>query len=389
MQEFPAVDNVPDVDSVASTLHYPAAPSVTPWTTRENTRRVNIGSVPLGGDAPISVQSMTTTTTSDIDATVVQIHELVEAGCEIIRVAVPHKADAQALGEIKNQITIPLVADIHFGDGHALTAIEQGVDKVRLNPGNIGGEDRIAKVVSACKERQVPIRIGVNAGSLEKRLIEKYGYPTPEAMVESALGHVQILEEHDFTDIVISLKASSAPMAIAAYRMVAEKVDYPLHLGITEAGGLEKGSLRSAVGIGALLAMGLGDTIRVSLTADSRHEVRTGFEILKNLGLRSKGPMTVSCPSCGRVEIDLVNIATEVERRLDDGYDEKITVAVMGCVVNGPGESMEADFGISGGKGKGLIYRQGELLRTVDESKLVESLFTEIDRAKDAGELAK
>ena len=358
-----------------------------PLTPRDETRRVMVGDVPVGGGAPIPVQSMTTTDTHDVDATVKQIHELEAAGVEIIRVAIPHEPDVLALGEIKRQINVPLVADVHFGYRFALMAAEQGVDKLRLNPGNIGGRDKVEQVVKVCKERGIPIRIGVNAGSLEKELIEKYGYPTVAGMVESAISHVQVLEDHDFHDIIVSLKASDAAMAIAAYTVFSRERPYPLHVGITEAGPVKQGTIKSSVGIGAILAQGIGDTIRVSLTGDPVTEVKVGFDILKTLDLRVKGPMIVSCPSCGRVEIDLFIITDEVERRLES-YPESIKVAVMGCVVNGPGESQEADFGIAGGKGKGLVYRDGEIVRTVAEGDLVEALFDEIDRARAAGELA-
>ncbi len=353
---------------------------------RTETRRVMVGNVPIGGGAPITVQSMTTTDTHNIDATVRQIHQLEEAGVEIIRVAIPHEKDVNALGEIKRQISVPLVADVHFGYRFAIMAAEQGVDKLRLNPGNIGGRDKVERVVKVCKERGIPIRIGVNAGSLEKELIEKYGYPTVRGMVESAIRHVEILEEHDFHDIIVSLKASDANMAIASYLAFARERPYPLHVGITEAGPVKQGTIKSSVGIGAILAQGIGDTIRVSLTGDPVNEVKVGFDILKTLDLRVKGPMIVSCPSCGRVEIDLFTITDEVERRLES-YQENIKVAVMGCVVNGPGESQEADFGIAGGKGKGLVYRNGEIIRTVRESELIAALFEEIDRARNAGEL--
>jgi len=359
-----------------------------PLILRADTRRVMVGDVPIGGGAPIAVQSMCTTDTHDIDATVAQIHVLAEAGCEIVRVAVPHERDALALGEIRRQIDIPLVADIHFGDRLALIAAGQGADKLRLNPGNIGGRERVERVVKVCKERGIPIRIGVNAGSLEKDLIDKYGYPTAAGMVESALRHVEVLEQQDFRDIVVSLKASDAPMAIQAYAAFARERPYPLHVGITEAGPVKQGTIKSAVGIGAILSLGIGDTIRVSLTGDPVHEVRVGFEILKTLGLRVKGPMMVSCPACGRVEIDLFGIAAEVERRLES-YPESFTVAVMGCVVNGPGEAHEADFGIAGGKGVGLVYRGGQIVRRVPEGELVEALFAEIESARAGGQLSR
>jgi (E)-4-hydroxy-3-methylbut-2-enyl-diphosphate synthase len=357
-----------------------------PLTPRSETRRVMVGSVPVGGGAPIPVQSMTTTDTHDIDATVRQIHQLEEAGVEIIRVAIPHEKDVLALGEIKSQINVPLVADVHFGYRFALMAAEQGVDKLRLNPGNIGGRDKVARVVEVCKERGIPIRIGVNAGSLEKDLIEKYGFPTVRGMVESAVRHVEVLEEQDFHEIIVSLKASDAAMAIRAYEAFSRERPYALHVGITEAGPVKQGTIKSSVGIGAILAQGIGDTIRVSLTGDPVTEVKVGFDILKTLDLRVKGPMIVSCPSCGRVEINLFEITDEVERRLES-YPENIKVAVMGCVVNGPGESQEADFGIAGGKGKGLVYRDGEIIRTVPEPNLVEALFEEIERARAAGDL--
>jgi len=359
-----------------------------PLTSRERTRRVMVGNVPVGGGAPIPVQSMTTADTHDVDATVKQIHQLTEAGCEIVRVAVPHEEDAYALGEIKRQIDIPLVADIHFGYRYALIAAEQGVDKLRLNPGNIGGRKAVERVVAVCQERGIPIRIGVNAGSLEKDLIKKHGYPTPAGMVESALRHVQILEDHDFHDIVVSLKASDVNMAIAAYVGLSRERSYPLHVGITEAGPVRQGTIKSSVGIGTILALGIGDTIRVSLTGDSVNEVNVGFDILKTLDLRVKGPTMVSCPSCGRVEIDLFRISDEVERRLER-YPESFRVAVMGCVVNGPGESQEADFGIAGGKGVGLVYRGGEIVRRVKESELVEALFEEIEKARAEGSLSR
>lgn len=359
-----------------------------PLTLRTQTRRVMVGDVPVGGGAPIPVQSMCTTNTHDIDATVAQINELKAAGCEIVRVAVPHEADALALGEIKRQIDVPLVADIHFGYRYALLAAEQGVDKLRLNPGNIGGRTAVERVVKVCRERRIPLRIGVNAGSLEKEFIEKYGYPTPAGMVESALRHVRILEDHDFHDIIVSLKASDVAMALAAYVGFSRERDYPLHVGITEAGPVKQGTIKSSVGIGAILALGIGDTIRVSLTGDPVKEVGVGFDILKTLGLRVKGPMMVSCPSCGRVEIELFKIADEVEKRLE-GYPESFKVAVMGCVVNGPGESQEADFGIAGGKGVGLVYRNGEVIRRVREEELVAVLFEEIEKARADGSLSR
>ena len=354
---------------------------------RADTRQVMVGDVPVGGGAPVSVQSMCTTATRDIDATVAQIHDLEAAGVEIIRVAVPHEDDARALGEIRRQINVPLVADIHFGDRYALIAAEQGVDKLRLNPGNIGRRENVERVVAVCTERGIPIRIGVNAGSLEKEIVEKYRYPTAAGLVESALGHVRILEDLNFHDIIVSLKASDVNMAIEAYVGFARERPYPLHVGITEAGPVKQGTIKSSVGIGAILALGIGDTIRVSLTGDPINEVKVGFDILKALDLRVKGPMMVSCPTCGRTEIDLFGIADEVEARLES-CSESIKVAVMGCVVNGPGEARDADFGIAGGKGVGLLFRHGRIVRKVREAQLVEALFEEIDKARAAGELS-
>lgn len=338
-----------------------------------------MGSVAIGGDAPISVQSMANTDTRNVQATVEQIQRLTKVGCEIIRVAVPDLEAAQALKGIKSQITIPLIADIHFDYRLALEAIEAGVDGLRINPGNIGSEDKVKAVVDRAKDRGLPIRIGVNAGSLEKHLLERFGHPTGEAMVESALHHVHILEKLNFDQIKISLKASNVPLMLEAYRLLAQKVDYPLHVGVTEAGTVTSGTIKSAVGIGALLAEGIGDTIRVSLTGDPAHEVRVGFEILKALGLREKGATLISCPTCGRCEINLIEIAEQVEARLLQ-VDKPIKVAVMGCVVNGPGEAREADIGIAGGKGVGLLFKKGEIVRKVDENQLVQTLLEELDK---------
>jgi (E)-4-hydroxy-3-methylbut-2-enyl-diphosphate synthase len=346
---------------------------------RRRSRKVIVGDVPIGGDAPISVQSMTNTDTRDVRATVEQIHRLERAGCEIVRVAVPDMEAAQALGEIKRAISIPLVADIHFDYKLALKAIEAGVDKLRINPGNIGDESRVKMVVEAAKGKGVPIRIGVNSGSLERDILRKYGHPTPEAMVESALRHVRILEDMGFHDIVISLKASDVLTTVRAYRLIAERCDYPLHLGVTEAGTFFSGTVKSAMGIGALLLDGIGDTIRVSLTADPVEEVRVGYEILKSLGLRERGPNFISCPTCGRCEIDLISIAEEVQRRLSY-LTVPITIAIMGCVVNGPGEAKEADVGLAGGKGKGVIFKKGRPIKTVPEERLVDELIREIDQ---------
>lgn len=345
---------------------------------RRKSRPVTIGRVTIGGTHPVAVQSMTNTKTENVAATVEQIHRLTERGCEIIRCAVPTLEAAQALADIRKQIAIPLVADIHFDYRLALQALESGVDALRLNPGNIGGRDRVEKVVTAAKTRQVPIRIGVNAGSLPRDLLAKYGHPSAQAMVEAAWRHIHILEEMDYNNIVISLKAHDVPLTLEAYRLMARECDYPLHVGVTEAGTIHSGLIKSAVGIGTLLAEGIGDTIRVSLTGDPLAEIDAGFEILKSLGLRQHGPTLVSCPTCGRTSVSLEKMAREVETRLSH-IRQPITVAVMGCVVNGPGEAREADVGIAGGCGEGLIFRKGEILRKVPEDRLVEELFNEID----------
>ncbi len=345
---------------------------------RKQTRQIHIGPVAVGGGAPVSVQSMTNTKTADVAATVAQIRALSAAGCDIVRLAVPDMDAAKALGEIIRGTDVPLVADIHFDYRLALEAIRQGVAALRLNPGNIGGEERVQAVVREAKAAGIPIRIGVNGGSLDKKLLQKYGRVTAEALVESAMEHVRILEAQDFYDMKISLKAHDVPLTIAAYRLMSRTVDYPLHLGVTEAGTPTTGMIKSAVGIGSLLAEGIGDTIRVSLTGDPVVEVRVANEILKSLGLREYGPTLISCPTCGRTAIDLPAIAAEVEKRLE-GIKAPITVAVMGCVVNGPGEAREADVGIAGGKGEGLVFRKGEILRKVPETELVSELFKEID----------
>lgn len=345
---------------------------------RKITRQIHIGSVAVGGGAPVSVQSMTNTKTQDAAATVAQIEALAAAGCDIVRIAVPDKDAAANIGAIKAHTKVPLVADIHFDYRLALKAIEQGIDALRLNPGNIGGAENVRRVAEAAKAHGIPIRIGVNAGSLDKRLLEKHGGVTAEALVESALEHVRLLEEQDFHDMKISLKAHDVPLTLAAYRLMSERCDYPLHLGITEAGTVRSGIVKSAVGIGALLAEGIGDTLRVSLTGDPVVEVRVAREILKALGLRDFGPTLISCPTCGRTAIDLPSIAERVEERLS-GIAQPIHVAVMGCVVNGPGEARGADVGIAGGKGVGLVFRRGEVVRQVKEENLVEELFCEID----------
>ena len=345
---------------------------------RKNTRQIHIGNVAIGGGAPISVQSMCNTKTTDTKATVAQIKALQNAGCDIVRVAVPDMEAAQNLGNIIKEINIPLVADIHFDYKLALEAIKQGISALRLNPGNIGGEEKVRAVVKAAKEAHIPIRIGVNAGSLDKKILAKYGAVTPEALVESAMQHVKILEDLDFHDLKISLKAHDVPLTLAAYRLMSRTVDYPLHLGITEAGTVNTGIIKSAVGIGALLSEGIGDTFRISLTGDPVVEVKVANEILKSLGLKEYGPTLVACPTCGRTSIDLPAIAEQVEKKLA-GIKDPIDVAVMGCVVNGPGEARGADVGIAGGNGEGLIFRKGEIIRKVPEDKLVEELFKEID----------
>jgi (E)-4-hydroxy-3-methylbut-2-enyl-diphosphate synthase len=340
---------------------------------RKMTRPVMVGNVQVGGGAPISVQSMTKCDTRDVPEVLRQIRALEEAGCDIVRVAAPTMEAAEAFKEIRKGCRIPLVADVHFDYRIALKVLEAGIDKLRINPGNIGARWKVEEVVKACKERKVPIRIGVNAGSLEEEFLEKYGYPTPQGMVESALKHVAILEELDFTDIIISIKASNVATMIEAYRLLSEQVNYPLHVGVTEAGTPFSGTIKSAVGIGTVLAEGIGDTIRVSLSTDAVEEVKVGYEILKALGLRSRGVNIISCPSCGRVQIDLVRVANEVEKRLSH-IDVPLNVAVMGCVVNGPGEAAEADVALFGGKGVGMLYVGGEQVRKTSEAEMVEAL---------------
>lgn len=332
----------------------------------------------MGGGAPIPIQSMCNTRTDDVAATVAQIHRLEAAGCDIIRVAVPDQAAARAVGAIKEQIHIPLVVDIHFDYRLALESVAAGCDKVRINPGNIGDAERVKAVARACREKGVPIRIGVNGGSLEKPLLAKYGHPTAEAMLESAKGHIKLLNDCGFDDICLSMKASSAALTVAAYRLAAQELPYPLHLGVTETGTAYNGVIKSAVGIGTLLMEGIGDTIRVSLTADPVEEVRAGVAILKAAGLKKGGVRFVSCPTCGRTEIDLIGLAHEVEDKLR-GMDRDITVAVMGCVVNGPGEAREADYGVAGGKGCGLLFKKGEIVRKVPESELCSALMELIE----------
>lgn len=341
-------------------------------------KQILVGGVPVGGGAPVTIQSMCNTRTDDVDATVAQILRLEEAGCEIIRVAVPDMAAAKAVGAIKSRIHIPLVVDIHFDYKLALESVAAGADAVRINPGNIGDADRVKAVAQACAGKNIPIRIGVNGGSLEKELLAKYGGPTPEALVESAFGHIKLLNRWDFDDICVSLKTSSVPGTIAAYRKMAAESDYPLHVGLTEAGTPRMGVLKSAVGIGGLLALGIGDTIRVSLSADPVEEVYAAQDILRVVGLRKDAPELISCPTCGRTRIDLIGLAHEVEERLR-AVRKPITVAVMGCVVNGPGEAREADVGIAGGDGVGLLFRKGEIVKKVPQAELVDELFRLID----------
>lgn len=345
---------------------------------RTETRPVRVGNLTIGGSNDCIMQSMCTTKTADVQATVAEILRLEEAGCQMVRVTVNNREAAEAIREIKKQIHIPLVADIHFDYRLALAAIENGIDKVRINPGNIGRRERIEAVVKACKERGIPIRIGVNAGSLERHLLEKYGYPTPEAMVESALFHIGILEELDFHDIIVSLKASDVPMAIAAYTKAASAFNYPLHLGITEAGTLFSGTVKSAAGIGTLLHMGIGSTLRISLSADPVEEIKVARELLKTFGLITNAATLVSCPTCGRLDIDLFSVANEVERYIEK-LKVPIKVSVLGCAVNGPGEAREADIGIAGARGEGMLFRYGELVRKVPEAELVNELKKEID----------
>ena len=342
------------------------------------TKQIMVGGVPIGGGAPVTIQSMTNTRTDDVEATLHQIRTLAAAGCEIIRVAVPDMAAAKAVGKLKEESPIPVVVDIHFDYKLALEAIAAGADKVRINPGNIGGADHVKAVAQACARRGVPIRIGVNGGSLEKPLLAKYGGVCPEAMVESAFGHIRLLNQFDFDDICVSLKSSSVPMTMKAYQLMSQASNYPLHIGVTEAGTVRMGTLKSAVGIGGLLALGIGDTMRVSLSADPVEEVYAAKEILKAAGVRKEGAELVSCPTCGRTRIDLIALANEVEERLKT-VDKPITVAVMGCVVNGPGEASAADCGIAGGVGEGLLFKKGQIVKKVPQEQLVDELFALID----------
>ncbi len=346
-------------------------------TARQRTRRIRIGKVDIGGGAPVSVQSMAITDTRDVETTLVQIYQLASEGCEIVRLAVPDQEAARALAEIKPRSPVPLVADIHFDYRLALAALEAGVDKLRINPGNIGSRERTRIVAKAAKERGVPIRIGANIGSLSKAILRRYGTPCAEALVASAMEDVKVLQDLDFHDIVISVKSSEVPMAIDAYTQISELVDYPLHVGITEAGTAWTGGIKSAAGIGAILAQGIGDTIRVSLAADPVEEVKAGFEILKSFGLRTRGVQLIACPSCGRAEVDIISIAQEVERRLAR-MDAPVKVAVMGCAVNGPGEARMADLGIACGRGMGLLFRGGKIVASLPEDKLVDALMDQV-----------
>ncbi len=356
--------------------------------TRKHTKQISLRTLQIGGGAPIAIQSMCNTDTRDAAKTLDQIGHLERAGCEIVRLAVPDAEAARALGKIRKGTNIPLIADIHFDYRLALESVKQGVDGLRINPGNIGGKDNVAAVVRACKDKGIPIRIGVNAGSLEKHLLEKYGHPTSEAIVESAFDHIRILEEMDFTNLKVSLKASDVLTTVAAYRRFSEKSDYPLHIGISEAGTLFSGTIKSSVGLGILLAEGIGDTLRVSVTADPVEEVRVAYEILKSLKIRQRGVTIISCPTCGRTEIDIIGLASEVEKRL--AYvKEPITVAVMGCVVNGPGEAREADIGIAGGKGGGLLFKHGEIVTRLSEAELADALVKEVEEMVKTSSMSK
>ena len=346
---------------------------------RRKTKEITIGNIKIGGNHPIAIQSMCNTDTRDVSATVKQIHALEEAGCEIVRVAVLDMEAAKAIGAIKKEIAIPLVADIHFDYQLALKSMENGVDKIRINPGNIGSEDKVKEVVSMAQDKNIPIRIGVNSGSLEKKLLDKYGKVTPEALVESALGHVNILERNQFYNIIISIKASSVPFCLKAYSLLSQAVDYPLHVGITEAGTVYSGTIKSAVGIGSILSQGIGDTIRVSLTGDPVEEIHAAKSILKSLELRNFGVEVISCPTCGRTQIDLISLANAVERECAS-IQKNIKVAVMGCAVNGPGEAREADIGIAGGIGEGLLFKKGKIIKKVPEDQLLSELMQEIKK---------
>ncbi|SFJ20351.1 4-hydroxy-3-methylbut-2-en-1-yl diphosphate synthase [Halobacillus dabanensis] len=348
-------------------------------THRKDTRPVKVGDITIGGSDQVVIQSMTTTKTHDVEATVAEIKRLEEAGCQVVRVACPDDRAADAIPEIKKRINIPLVVDIHFDYKKALKAIEGGADKIRINPGNIGKREKVEAVVKAAKEKGIPIRIGVNAGSLERHILEKYGYPTADGMVESALHHIKILEDLDFHDIIVSLKASDVKLAIEAYEKAAAAFNYPIHLGITESGTLFAGTVKSAAGLGAILSKGIGSTVRISLSADPVEEVKVAKELLKSFGLASNAATLISCPTCGRIEIDLISIANEVEEYIQT-IKAPIKVAVLGCAVNGPGEAREADIGIAGARGEGLLFRHGEIIRKVPEDIMVEELKKEVDK---------
>lgn len=350
---------------------------------RKNTRVVNIGGVLIGGNNPIAIQSMTNTKTEDVSATVNQILRLEEAGCEIIRCAVPTMDAAEAIGEIKKRVHIPVVADIHFDYRLAIAAMENGVDKIRINPGNIGSPERIKAVVDAAKERNIPIRVGVNSGSLERNLVEKYGGVTAEGIVESALDKVKIIEDMGYDNLVISIKSSNVMMCVKAHELISEKTDYPLHVGITESGTVMTGSIKSAVGLGLILGQGIGDTIRVSLTGDPVEEIKAAKTILKTLGIRQSGIEIVSCPTCGRTSIDLIGLAQKVEKLAADYDNLNLKLAVMGCVVNGPGEAREADLGVAGGKGEGILIKKGEVVKKMPEAELLSTLKYELDHWKE------
>ena len=346
---------------------------------RRKSRKIKLGNTTLGGDSPVLVQSMLNVPSTNIDGSVAQAKALAAAGCQVIRFAIPDEAALDLIEPIKNAVDVPLVADIHFNYRLALGAAQRGIDKIRINPGNIGSDDRVKAVADICREKQIPIRIGVNSGSPEKHILAKYGAPTPEAMVESAMYHAALLEKFDFNDIVISIKSSNVPTMIAAYEMAAQRCDYPLHLGVTEAGTERMGIIKSAAGIGSLLCHGIGDTIRVSLTDDPVKEVFAAMDILKAIGLKNDSPYLIACPTCGRTRIDLVGLAKQVEEKLRDVH-KPIKVAVMGCVVNGPGEAREADIGIAGGDGEGLLFKKGQILRKVPEDQLLTELMKEIDK---------
>ncbi len=346
---------------------------------RRKTRQVNVGGILVGGNAPISVQTMTKTKTSDVAATLAQIRQAAEAGCDIVRVTVNDKEAADAIAEIVRQSPIPVIADIHFNHVFALKAVEANVAKVRLNPGNIGSRDRIQQVLTAAKGKNIPIRIGVNSGSLEEDILEKHGYPTPEALFESAMRHVGICEDFNFNDVIISVKSTDVKLMIEAYRLVAERTDIPLHLGVTEAGTTKIGTIKSAVGIGTLLAEGIGDTIRVSLTDDPVREIEVGKEILRSLSLASRNIELIACPTCGRLEVDLFGIMKQLEEKLE-GVKKPVKIAVLGCVVNGPGEASEADIGIAAGKGVAILYRKGEVVKRVREDEIVQTILEEVEK---------